>query len=65
MKQLKPLYIVGKGTFGVVKLCCHQTDETKQYALKCIDKQTAVKLKQQKSLQVEKVIIGKKCRIKI
>ncbi|CAD7966489.1 unnamed protein product [Amoebophrya sp. A25] len=56
LADLKPLHIVGKGTFGVVKLCCHREDPSKQYALKCIDKAAAVRLKQQKSLQTEKAI---------
>lgn len=56
LKDLRYQFIVGKGTFGVVKLCCHVKDESKIYALKCIDKQAAVKLKQQKSLVMEKDI---------
>ena len=58
LKDLKYQFIVGKGTFGVVKLCSHIKDDSKVYALKCIDKKQAVKMKQQKSLVVEKDING-------
>ncbi|CAD7971526.1 unnamed protein product [Amoebophrya sp. A120] len=58
LKDLEPLWIVGKGTFGVVKLCAHKNDKTKQYALKCVNKQAAVRLKQQKSLLIEREING-------
>eukprot|EP00392_Amoebophrya_sp_AT5.2_P010943 g11016.t1 len=58
LKDLIPLHVVGKGTFGVVKLCAHRRDPEKQYALKCIDKQAAIRLKQQKSLVIEKEING-------
>ncbi len=58
LKDLRFSHIVGKGTFGVVKLCSHVKDENKVYALKCIDKVAAVKMKQQKSLVIEKEING-------
>lgn len=56
MSDLRTKAIVGRGTFGIVKLVHHCNDESKVYALKCVDKKQVVRMMQQKSIQVEREI---------
>merc|ERR1719240_1553318 len=48
--------VVGRGTFGIVKLVYHKDEESKVYALKCVNKKQVVRMQQQKSIQVEREI---------
>eukprot|EP00746_Dinoflagellata_sp_MGD_P085157 gnl/MRDRNA2_/MRDRNA2_33732_c0_seq1.p1 gnl/MRDRNA2_/MRDRNA2_33732_c0~~gnl/MRDRNA2_/MRDRNA2_33732_c0_seq1.p1 ORF type:complete len:943 (-),score=211.95 gnl/MRDRNA2_/MRDRNA2_33732_c0_seq1:16-2844(-) len=56
MSDLRTKAIVGRGTFGIVKLVHHKADESKVYALKCVNKKQVVRMMQQKSIQVEREI---------
>mmetsp|Transcript_16005 Transcript_16005/g.35080 ORF Transcript_16005/g.35080 Transcript_16005/m.35080 type:complete len:916 (+) Transcript_16005:65-2812(+) len=47
---------VGRGTFGVVKLVNHYRDESKVYALKCVNKRQVVEQRQQKAILLERDI---------
>merc|ERR1711971_1172986 len=38
MVDLRLKAIVGRGTFGIVKLVSHRKDDSKVYALKCVNK---------------------------
>lgn len=48
--------IVGRGSFGVVKLVYHKSDERRMYALKCVAKKQVVEQGQQKSMCIEREI---------
>jgi cGMP-dependent protein kinase len=48
--------VVGRGSFGIVKLVYHKDDASKVYALKCVSKKQAVAQQQQKSIVVEREI---------
>merc|ERR1711904_193940 len=54
--DLRTKAIVGRGTFGVVKLVYHKDNPSKTYALKCVGKKQVVRMHQQKSIQVEREI---------
>lgn len=56
MQDLRVKAVVGRGTFGTVKLVCHQKDASKVYALKCVNKQQVVEQRQEKALVVERDI---------
>lgn len=56
MSDLRTKAIVGRGTFGIVKLVYHKADQSKTYALKCVNKKQVVRMMQQKSIQVEREI---------
>merc|ERR1719486_1730251 len=56
MSDLKMQAVVGRGSFGIVKLVYHKNDESKAYALKCVSKKQAVQQGQQKSIVVERDI---------
>jgi len=56
MADLRAKAIVGRGTFGIVKLVYHYADESKVYALKCVKKQQVMRQNQQKSIVVERDI---------
>mmetsp|Transcript_4720 Transcript_4720/g.17838 ORF Transcript_4720/g.17838 Transcript_4720/m.17838 type:complete len:962 (+) Transcript_4720:82-2967(+) len=56
MADLRLKAVVGRGSFGVVKLCFHQNDVNRLYALKCVSKKQVVKQGQQKSIVVERDI---------
>jgi len=56
MDDLRMNAIVGRGSFGIVKLVYHVNDESKVYALKCVSKKQAVAQGQQKSIVVERDI---------
>merc|ERR1719486_619538 len=56
MSDLKMQAVVGRGSFGIVKLVYHKNDESKVYALKCVSKKQAVRQGQQKSIVVERDI---------
>jgi cGMP-dependent protein kinase len=56
MSDLRLRAIVGRGSFGVVKLVHHKNDETRMYALKCVGKKQVVRLGQQKSIRIERDI---------
>jgi len=48
--------VVGRGTFGIVKLVHHHKDTSKVYALKCVDKRQVVKQHQERALVMEREI---------
>eukprot|EP00421_Protoceratium_reticulatum_P018552 CAMPEP_0168393496 /NCGR_PEP_ID=MMETSP0228-20121227/19048_1 /TAXON_ID=133427 /ORGANISM="Protoceratium reticulatum, Strain CCCM 535 (=CCMP 1889)" /LENGTH=932 /DNA_ID=CAMNT_0008406879 /DNA_START=71 /DNA_END=2869 /DNA_ORIENTATION=- len=48
--------VVGRGSFGIVKLVHHRNDESKCYALKCVSKKQVVRQGQQKSISIEREI---------
>lgn len=52
--------VVGRGTFGVVRLVHHRLDENKMYALKNVKKIQVVKSHQQKSIVMEREV-NKQC----
>merc|ERR1719262_1046576 len=56
MKDLRLKAIVGRGSFGVVKLVHHKSDKDREYALKCVGKKQVVKQGQQKSIRIERDI---------
>jgi cGMP-dependent protein kinase len=56
MSDLRMQAVVGRGSFGIVKLVYHKNDESKVYALKCVSKKQAVAQGQQKSIVVEREI---------
>lgn len=56
MADLRLKAIVGRGSFGVVKLVFHRSDESRMYALKCVGKKQVVKQGQQKSMCIEREI---------
>lgn len=56
MQDLRLKAVVGRGSFGVVKLVHHRSDETRLYALKCVSKKQVVKQGQQKSIVIERDI---------
>merc|ERR1719463_94317 len=56
MSDLRMQAVVGRGSFGVVKLVYHVNDASKVYALKCVSKKQAVAQGQQKSIVVERDI---------
>merc|ERR1719487_2174582 len=52
--------VVGRGTFGTVRLVHHKRDENKSYALKGVKKHEVVKGNQQKSIVMEREV-NKQC----
>lgn len=56
MADLRMQAVVGRGSFGIVKLVYHQKDDSKVYALKCVSKKQAVAQGQQKSIVMEREI---------
>jgi len=57
MTDLVTQAIVGEGTFGQVALVHHKKDESQCYALKRLRKSHVVKMRQQKSIQVEREVL--------
>ncbi|CAE7467466.1 Pkg21D [Symbiodinium necroappetens] len=56
MSDLYVKAVVGRGSFGLVKLVYHKRDRQKYYALKCIGKKQVVQQKQEKSMILEREI---------
>jgi len=56
MSDLYVKAVVGRGSFGLVKLVYHKRDKQKYYALKCIGKKQVVQQKQEKSMLLEREI---------
>jgi len=56
MKDLRVRAIVGRGNFGVVKLVYHRDDDSRCYALKCVNKQMVVQQGQQKCITMEREV---------
>lgn len=56
IKDLSTRAVVGRGTFGVVRLVCHCKDTSKMYALKCVSKQHVVDQHQEKAVTAERAI---------
>lgn len=56
MKDLRLRAIVGRGSFGVVKLVYHKSDRERMYALKCVNKKLVIRQGQQKSIRMERDI---------
>merc|ERR1719230_2512118 len=54
--DLKNVAVVGRGTFGVVRLVCAKNDKQKQYALKAVKKWHVVKNNQEKSIVMEREV---------
>lgn len=57
MNDLNVLRIVGRGTFGTVKLVQHRKTGTR-YALKCIKRATVAQLNQQSNIKLEREILA-------
>jgi len=56
MEDLRLKAVVGRGSFGIVKLVYHRNDENRMYALKCVSKQQVVKQGQERSMSIEREI---------
>jgi len=56
MDDLHLKAVVGRGSFGIVKLVFHKDDKRKSYALKCVSKKQVVRQGQQKSIAIERDI---------
>lgn len=56
MSDLRNKAVVGRGTFGTVRLVWHKSDENKQYALKVVSKLHVVKNSQEKSIVMEREV---------
>lgn len=56
MKDLRLKAVVGRGSFGIVKLVHHKSDDKRCYALKCVGKKQVVRQGQQKSMCIEREI---------
>jgi len=56
LADLSEVRVVGRGTFGVVKLVEHKSSGT-QYALKCIERAKAIKNEQRENLRLEREIL--------
>eukprot|EP00929_Paragymnodinium_shiwhaense_P065667 TRINITY_DN328_c1_g1_i1.p1 TRINITY_DN328_c1_g1~~TRINITY_DN328_c1_g1_i1.p1 ORF type:complete len:894 (-),score=239.89 TRINITY_DN328_c1_g1_i1:195-2876(-) len=56
MSDLVSVAIVGRGTFGVVRLVHHKANQKKQYALKAVRKLHIVKNNQEKSIVMEREV---------
>eukprot|EP00928_Gymnodinium_smaydae_P096053 TRINITY_DN8397_c0_g1_i2.p1 TRINITY_DN8397_c0_g1~~TRINITY_DN8397_c0_g1_i2.p1 ORF type:complete len:874 (-),score=186.07 TRINITY_DN8397_c0_g1_i2:65-2686(-) len=56
MADLRIRAIVGRGTFGVVRLVCHSGNEQIQYALKAVKKLHVVRNNQEKSIVMEREV---------
>uniref|UniRef100_A0A0G4FJS5 cGMP-dependent protein kinase n=1 Tax=Chromera velia CCMP2878 TaxID=1169474 RepID=A0A0G4FJS5_9ALVE len=57
MSDLEVLRVVGRGTFGTVKLVKHKQTGTR-YALKCMSKRRVIELNQQDRVQLEREILA-------
>jgi cGMP-dependent protein kinase len=60
IEDLKCKAVVGRGTFGIVRLVHHKLDEKKMYALKAVRKLEIVKSGQQKAIVMEREV-NKQC----
>jgi len=60
IQDLQCVAVVGRGTFGTVRLVHHRLDEKKTYALKAVKKLEVVKHAQQKSIVIEREV-NKQC----
>jgi len=56
ISDLKCTHVVGRGTFGTLRLVHHHLDEKKMYALKGVRKVEVVKGNQQKSIVIEREV---------
>mmetsp|Transcript_49647 Transcript_49647/g.118207 ORF Transcript_49647/g.118207 Transcript_49647/m.118207 type:complete len:963 (-) Transcript_49647:64-2952(-) len=56
MADLRLRAVVGRGSFGIVKLVYHHSDTRLTYALKCVSKKQVIKQGQQKSIVIERDI---------
>jgi len=56
MDDLRLKAVVGRGSFGIVKLVYHRIDENRMYALKCVSKKQVVEQGQQHAMSVEREI---------
>mmetsp|Transcript_16481 Transcript_16481/g.38628 ORF Transcript_16481/g.38628 Transcript_16481/m.38628 type:complete len:911 (-) Transcript_16481:136-2868(-) len=56
MQDLRMKAVVGRGSFGIVKLVQHRNDASRTYALKCVSKSQVVRQGQQKSISIEREI---------
>jgi len=56
MSDLKCKAVVGRGTFGVVRLVHPQSKENTMYALKCVTKMQVVKNNQERAILMEKEV---------
>jgi len=57
LEDLKSVRVVGRGTFGTVKLVTHKVTKTR-YAMKCVRKQAVVELRQEDNIKMEREILG-------
>merc|ERR1719440_2468409 len=56
MSDLRLRAVVGRGSFGIVKLVFPEKDPTRNYALKCVNKKQVVRQGQQKAMCMEREI---------
>eukprot|EP00929_Paragymnodinium_shiwhaense_P047486 TRINITY_DN24087_c0_g1_i1.p1 TRINITY_DN24087_c0_g1~~TRINITY_DN24087_c0_g1_i1.p1 ORF type:complete len:983 (+),score=300.11 TRINITY_DN24087_c0_g1_i1:102-3050(+) len=56
MQDLRLQAVVGRGSFGVVKLVFHKDDNKRVYALKCVGKKQVLRQGQQKAMCIEREI---------
>ena len=57
MEHLLTVKTVGRGTFGVVKKVVARADPTRVYALKCVTKASVIRMKQEKSIKIERDVM--------
>eukprot|EP00918_Siedleckia_nematoides_P041252 GHVU01089583.1.p1 GENE.GHVU01089583.1~~GHVU01089583.1.p1 ORF type:complete len:894 (+),score=151.92 GHVU01089583.1:192-2873(+) len=57
MKDLVVVRVVGRGTFGVVKLVKHKPSSVR-YALKCVSRRSVIRLEQQEHIRLEREILA-------
>lgn len=56
-EELQVIKIIGRGTFGTVKLVLHTPTNTR-YALKCVARKSVVQLNQQEHIRLEREILA-------
>eukprot|EP01069_Polyplicarium_translucidae_P004690 Polyplicarium_translucidae@DN2636_c0_g1_i1.p1 len=55
--ELSSARVVGRGTFGIVKLMMHKPTGTR-YALKCVSRKSVIQLNQQEHIRLEREILA-------
>eukprot|EP00400_MALV-I_sp_L67-5_P001324 gene1324-370_t len=57
MEDLRTVKTVGRGTFGIVKKVVAKADPSRIYALKCVTKSGVIRMKQEKSIKIEREVM--------
>ena len=57
MGDLRTIKTVGRGTFGVVRKVVAKADPSRIYALKCVTKASVIRMKQEKSIKIEREVM--------